>query len=292
MYKSHFAAAVMVDNEIVREVRKDGADVIYLPFGTDYQIRLKNLDFRRAVVSISIDGEDVLDGSQLVLDGNSTTDLKGFLDAKKNLAHNAFRFIEKTEKVSEHRGNRVDDGLLRIEVQFEEALPEIEQIIKWPAHQPYDPWYPWYPGYPHYHQPFWHSSGGALGTSGGTNILRGQSLAWSEGSDAVNNYSINCSITPPEVDAPKEALPPTTNTTNDAGITVSGSVVDQAFTTTVVRKLAAEKTVIVFQLRGKCVDGRPVVVPLLVKSKIECKTCGTISKSGVKFCKECGTCLL
>ncbi|MEK0340335.1 MAG: hypothetical protein QQN46_08995, partial [Nitrosopumilus sp.] len=101
MYSNKFVACIMVDDEVVREIRKDNSDLIYLPFGTDYQIRLKNLDHRRAVVSISIDGDDVLDGSRLVVESNSTTDLKGFLDCKTNKARNAFRFIEKTERVSD-----------------------------------------------------------------------------------------------------------------------------------------------------------------------------------------------
>ena len=178
MYSNKFAACIMVDDEVVREVRKDGADNIYLPFGTDYQIRLKNLDHRRAVVSISIDGEDALDGSRLVVEGNSTTDLKGKLDSKTNNARNGFRFIEKTERVSEHRGDRVDDGLVRIEVQFEEELPKIEQIIKYVPQQPFQPWDSWFPGS---HRPTMWFGSGFTHTSGNLAHTTNQTFQWSGG---------------------------------------------------------------------------------------------------------------
>lgn len=296
MYSNKFAACIMVDDEVVREIRKEGADHIYLPFGTDYQIRLKNLDYRRAVVSISIDGEDALDGSRLVVEGNSTTDLKGFLDPKTNNARNAFRFIEKTERVSEHRGDRVDDGLVRIEVQFEEDLPKIEQIIKYVPQQPLQPWHPWDSWFPQCpHQPtIWYGSGfchttGQFSHSSNANFTPG---------DAINN--IQCNVNEHTVDAEDvedvdlSNIPETTNTigTGNAGITVTGPIINQAFVTTHIRRLTAEKVVLVFKLVGKSKYNKPVVKPLLVKSKIECPTCGEKCKSGTKFCVECGTCLL
>ena len=305
MYSNKFAACIMVDDEVVREVRKDGADHIYLPFGTDYQIRLKNLDHRRAVVSISIDGDDVLDGSRLVVEGNSTTDLKGFLDSKTNNARNAFRFIEKTERVSQHRGDRVDDGLVRIEVQFEEDLPEIDQIIKYVPTRPYDPWHP-YP-YPINPGPYiaWYGGSGFT-NGGGSNQINLMSCSMGEpkptadvspAEDAADNPPSveNADLTGDPVEDASNALdiPPTTNTfTGNDGITVTGIVVNQGFTTVHIRKLAAEKVVLVFKLLGKSDDGYKVAKPLLVKSKIECETCGEKCKSGTKFCPECGTCLL
>jgi len=295
MYSNKFVACIMVDDEVVREIRKDNSDLVYLPFGTDYQIRLKNLDHRRAVVSISVDGDDVLDGSRLVVEGNSTTDLKGFFDSKSNKARNAFRFIEKTERVSDHRGDRADDGLIRVEVQFEEDLPLIEQTIKWPiTPHPYpQPWYPYNPG-------IWYGGGFASGGNSG-GICGGQSFSYSGDCEITNIECVN--NMQPTMDANVDDaedvdltnLPDignSTNTFNDAGITVTGGLVGQVFTTTFVRKLAAEKVVIVLKIVGKKSDSKPVVKPLLVKSKIECHTCGEKCKSGVKYCPECGTCLL
>ena len=289
MYSNKFVACIMVDDEVVREIRKDNSDLVYLPFGTDYQIRLKNLDHRRAVVSISIDGDDVLDGSRLVVEPNSTTDLKGCLNSDSNKALNAFRFIERILAIAEHRGDHVDDGLVRIEVQFEEDLPMIEQIIKWPLPSNARPWTPHNPG-------IWHD-GGLIQYQGF--YCQGQSFNYSSNAEIK---SIECCMNvQPTMDAADvdevdlsnlSNIGNTTNVVNDPGISGGGGLVGQAFTTTHVRKLSAEKTVIVFKILGKKSDSKLVVKPLLVKSKIECHTCGEKCKSAVKYCPQCGTCLL
>ena len=300
MYRNKFIACVMVDDEIVREVRQDGCDCIFIPFGTDYHLRLKNLDHRRAVVSVSIDGDDVLDGSRLVVDGNSTTDLRGFLDSKANVAHNAFRFIEQTDMVREHRGEHVDDGIVRIEVQFEETVPQIEQTIKWDGVKRDgigNPWgSPWYPCNISFGGGFTNDVMPGSSGSYSCNPQGHQTFDWSSDGQIE---SIQCSHSmEPTLDANDtdevdlSDIGDGTNTINTDGITVSGNVVDQMFTTTHIRRLASEKVVIVFKLMGKLRDEKPVTKPLTVKSKVECPTCGTMNKSGIKFCGECGTCLL
>ena len=61
-----------------------------------YSILLKNLDNRRAIAEVSIDGTDVLDGRRLVIDGNDDTELKGVM--VNNAVKNAFKFIQKNRK--------------------------------------------------------------------------------------------------------------------------------------------------------------------------------------------------
>ena len=117
-YADKFVVEVKQNGKILRI--KNGA--VYLPFGSEYSIFLKNLNSKRASVNISIDGEDVLDNNSLVLDANSSTELEGFL--RGNTAKNRFRFINKTKEISEHRGDRADDGLLRVEFAFEKPQPE------------------------------------------------------------------------------------------------------------------------------------------------------------------------
>jgi len=117
-YQDYFVAEIKVNGKIMRV--KDGA--VYLPFGSEYSILLKNLNTKRAAVKVSIDGDDVLDNSSLILDANSETELQGFL--RGNIAKNRFRFIHKTKQISEHRGDRADDGLVRIEFAFEKPKPE------------------------------------------------------------------------------------------------------------------------------------------------------------------------
>uniref|UniRef100_A0A6M3IDF3 Zinc-ribbon domain-containing protein n=1 Tax=viral metagenome TaxID=1070528 RepID=A0A6M3IDF3_9ZZZZ len=119
VYKSNFVVSVKCNGKILREF-KESDNFVKLPFGSEYSILLKNLESRSAVVSISIDGKDVLDGDKLIIESNKQVELEGF--KKKNKVTNRFKFIEKTEEISNHRGDRIDDGIIRIEYTFEKLF--------------------------------------------------------------------------------------------------------------------------------------------------------------------------
>jgi hypothetical protein len=114
MYQEKFIAVVKCNGKILREQNQCE---VHLPFGSEYSLLFKNLDSRRVSVNVSIDGTDILYGSSLVIDANSEGELERFLD--KVTHGNKLKFIEKTEQISEHRGDRVDDGIIRIEYAFE-----------------------------------------------------------------------------------------------------------------------------------------------------------------------------
>ena len=118
-YKDNFVAEVKCNGKILRI--KDGA--VHLPFGSEYTLLLKNLNSRKASVRVHIDGQDVLDYSSLILEPNSSTEIEGFLSG--TVARNRFKFIQKTKQVQDHRGDKIDDGLVRVEFAFEKARPEV-----------------------------------------------------------------------------------------------------------------------------------------------------------------------
>ena len=112
VYKDQFVAVLTHNGRILRESRQGQEDVIRLPFCSEYGIRLKNLSSNRAVVSVSIDGVDVLNGSRIVLGANETHDLEGFMDG--SAVKNKFKFIKKTSQIAEHRGDFIEvHGQLR-----------------------------------------------------------------------------------------------------------------------------------------------------------------------------------
>ena len=76
VFKKNFVAVVKVGGKIMRE---DNGEV-KIPFGSEYTILLKSKDTRKAVVSIEIDGQDVLDRKQLIVYPNSDSELQGFMD--------------------------------------------------------------------------------------------------------------------------------------------------------------------------------------------------------------------
>ncbi len=113
MYNNNFVAVIKSNGKILRE---SDNNVISIPFGSNYSILLKNLNTVEAVVDIEIDGENVLQGHNLVISPNSDFELSGKLkDLNKG---NKFKFIHKTKQISNYRGDRVDDGIIRITYSF------------------------------------------------------------------------------------------------------------------------------------------------------------------------------
>lgn len=113
VYKKNFAAAIKANGKVLRE--QNGS--VFLPFGQEYSITLKNLNSVRASVNISIDGKLISENGSLVVGPNKTIDVERFIS---NLnSGNRFKFIERTSTIENHRGIRVDDSLIRIEFSFE-----------------------------------------------------------------------------------------------------------------------------------------------------------------------------
>ena len=266
-YKDQFVAEVKANGNILRV--KDGA--VYLPFGSEYSILLKNLNSRKASILISIDGDDVLDGHSLVLDANESTELQGFL--RDTSAKNRFKFINKTKQIQEHLGDKVDDGMIRIEFAYEKVIPE--PLIKQTIHEVHH----------HYGNPmkysFYNDDSSWLGS---TRSLIGSSAGSNnvmENSGDQVMYSSNVTMDSLGVEDMSSPLP-------EEGITVKGSEINQAFRYASVGELE-QSEVIVIQLKGISINQSSVQKPITVKTKLECKTCGTKSKSSFKFCPVCGT---
>lgn len=247
MYASKLAAAVKSGGKVLREF----GDTVYVPFGNEYSIFIKNLNNVRALVHITIDGEKVTDDG-LVVNGNSQVDLERFLgDLSKG---HRFKFIERTSRIEQHRGIGVEDGLIRIEYQFEKP-PQ-----PWVA--PPDVWMS---------SPYrGKTKGGYVGATGSLGSLN--SIQCSTASYSAQASSVNSFV-------------------NDAGITVKGSVSDQKFTTTHMGAMESETHVMVIRLLGETGQGKQVKKPVTVKTRQVCDTCGHKNKATSKFCSECGTSL-
>jgi len=120
VYNNSLIVVIKNRGKILREFQ---GNVVRLPFGSDYSIYIKNKDtMKKALVSIKVDGQDVLDGNELIVSPKSSTELKGFM--KNSTVRNKFRFIEKTKEISDYRGNFVEDGLVEVAYRFEQS-PEI-----------------------------------------------------------------------------------------------------------------------------------------------------------------------
>ena len=278
-YKDNFVVEVKCNGKILRV--KD--DAVYLPFGSEYTLYLKNLNSQRASVNVSIDGEDVLDNHSLILDSNSSAELQGFL--RGNVARNRFRFIHKTKQIADHRGDKAEDGLIRIEFAFEKPLPEpqIKKTIQEVHH--------------HYHSsPFtytyygsnadWkYNDGGSSGHAGSpcSNVMYTNSC----GDLGARGIESNVTMDSLGVSSDQVAAQAVPNA--DEGITVKGSEVHQEFRYSSIGMLEEPK-VIVIQLKGLTSEtNKPIQEAVTVSTKLECPTCGTKSGSSAKYCANCGT---
>ncbi len=250
VFKNDFVVTVKCRGKILRE--KDGT--VYLPFGAEYSILMKNLSNRKALVEIEIDGEDVLNGNKLIVSPNSTEELERYLkDLKEG---NRFKFIEKTQDISEYRGDKIEDGIVRVSYRFEKEKPV--EVIQRTVYV--DDYYP-RSHYPRpYYEPIWWSS--SDGVNEGTTV----------------NYSS-------EVNCFSQSLG-----YSEDGITVPGSISNQEFKYGDIGELEDHSHVITLQLKGQ-IDEQEVTKPFTVKSKLVCSTCGKKNEGNMNFCGKCGTAL-
>jgi hypothetical protein len=280
MYKNQFVAAVKSGNKVLREV----GDTVYLPFGCEYSILLKNLNIVRAEARITIDGEDVLGGNSIVVNPNSDLELERFLkDLSKG---NRFKFIERTSSVEQHRGVGAGDGLIRIEWQYEKPRP-IYTVRP-------DPFSSTLWG--NNNSPWIRASGATYNVNG---ALRGVDMSNGDSTRAYAASATNATLQNMGITAQAASFHDGMATmdwaelkqsTNDVGITVPGSLSDQKFATVASFPLEDQKHVIVLQLKGET-EYNKVTAPVTVKAKPKCVTCGKVNKATAKFCSNCGTAL-
>ena len=266
MYESKMVCCLKANGKVLREHK----DTVYVPFGTEYSILIKNLNSVRAMVNISIDGKDIADGkADFIVNANTEIDLTRFLSNGNMNQGNKFKFIERTPGIEQHRGVGVEDGIIRIEFQFERQ----PQQLTWPTPDYWkDKLYYRDPGYLTSKAPdFWNQT---IGTSANANssMLRSVSHATSDPMFTAQASS-------------------TSYAANDVGITVPGSVSDQKFQSVAGFALDGVKHVMVLRLFGETPEGKKVVEPITVKAKPKCVTCGRVNKAGAKFCTDCGTSL-
>ena len=179
---------------------------------------------------------------------------------------NCFKFIERTSAIEQHRGIKIDDGIVRVSFKYEVPKPPVQS----------------------FNNTVW--GGGLTYPSGvrsmGSTIVSDNFGRMISGGMAANT-TINCS-----------AYSSTTTTTtmsaqaaSDVGITVPGSLSSQKFVTVSEFVTEVEEHVMILRLIGELSSGTPVPTPVTVKVKPQCGSCGKVSKAGTKYCPNCGTSL-
>lgn len=260
MYSNKLAVAIKTAKS---KVLREFDDTVYIPFGEEYSVFVKNLNSVRASVKVSVDGEDVGGGNAFVVNANDSIDIQRFIKNGNLAEGNRLKFVERSGSVEQHRGIGVEDGLVRVEFQFERILPLWNGNITQTT---------WYDGNNNHY---------------GTNINDFLSM------DVASSTSVKSTtrgFTAQSTANYSAEIGTPVNQVNDNGITVPGSISDQEFNEVASFPMETESHVIVLKLLGQT-DSNMVVEPVTVKAKPKCTTCGRTNKATAKFCTNCGTSL-
>lgn len=277
MYNNKAAVAIKVNGKTLREFK----DTVYIPFGSEYSLLIKNLNTVRAIFNVYIDGDNIVPGG-LVLNAGQEIDLERAIRNGNLSEGNALKFIERTGNIEQHRGVKLEDGLIRVEYQFEKIFKR-QDGIQWNNIK--------LGGQPYYGDPTWTVN---------TAVLRGSSAdvtpSYMKGtvSCADFSYTSDSMVMGSATLSASAASMQSFNTApqNETGITVAGSKSEQKFVTVSNFTCEPEKYSIVLKLLGETADNKEIREPITVKAKPKCTTCGKQNKATAKFCSECGTALV
>ncbi len=302
MYSNKLVACVKADGKVLRE---KGEEVL-LPFGAEYSLYFKNEHSRKVQIEVEIDGQDVMNGRALLLDAGETMDLEGFINDTEGNDNRAFKFITKTNEISDFRGDRAEDGLIKVSYTFEKERPIIK--VHDFQHDIYRTYTNCGPEY---------DKGIHTTTIGGDFDINDAIFGGSSSMEINSNISHNVNDTMDVSYASTNLNSVSNSTTNsidasfnatsmrsvnmdlgvatasaavsdDPGITVEGSNTGQSFKRGYIGILEDKKNTMVFQLRGLTSE-EIVREPVTVKTKKQCPSCGKKYKSSFEYCPQDGT---
>lgn len=122
-YQEGLVASIYVNDKPIREFNYKGQRTCRIPFGSEYQILIKNKSPRRGLISVDIDGMDVLGCKQLIIRPHDQLLLGRFVDdldvGKK------FKFISLNEGIETGEiqdPTSKDNGLITIKF-YKETEP-------------------------------------------------------------------------------------------------------------------------------------------------------------------------
>jgi hypothetical protein len=248
MYKNDIVVLVKVGGQPLRET---AGKFVHLPFNSEYTIELKNDSWRRAIVSVKIDGTSVLGVGELVIPAHTTIPLERFVTGENLSGGKRFKFVPLTDsKVQDPSSS--ENGLAEIEVWFEK-VPSCVTTTTWiPFSGTQTPWI--------------HDT---TTTSCNTTPQFASGELYSKRRMVANN---NASCNFQQV----HFLPDST------GATVEGSHSSQVFTKTTFGEKEYPSTVFKFWLRG-------VAEAVVSTDKLYCTQCGKKTRFDYKYCPRCGT---
>lgn len=280
MYSNKFVACVKADGKVLREKGEE----VFMPFGSEYTLWFKNENDRKVQIDVSIDGTDVLFGKALLLGAGETIDLKGFVRDIDGDDNRAFKFITKTQQISDFRGDKIEDGLIKIKYTFEREQTQETVYRNIVTNRFYNDYYT-------SNTPYTFGSNQYPTTKGGYSgdINASYSSFDTLGDDTPIATASTSYDTPVSKGVTRGmARGIDFEPSADPGITVEGSATNQSFQTGHIGPLESKTHTMIFQLKG-LTETEVVEEPITVKTKKQCTTCGKLWSGNYEYCPNDGT---
>ena len=233
MHKNNFLVHIKCNKKLLKE----NSDIVQIPFDSNYSIVMKNMDSRRCIVSIQIDGKSI--GNDLVLNGNQLLNLKRFIE--NNDSGNKFKFVKKESEST--KSLDIDQGFIRIEVKWEK--PKINNYFE--NSEPYIykfrpiPYISWNQYPPQYDGPLCHKENTGSEDMYKTVVSK---------SATIDNEIVYVKIPEPNERVFRNSNVDFSSQKLEEGITVKGKKCDQKFVTDTIGELEQNSIVFVFKLMG------------------------------------------
>lgn len=281
---------VVVNGQVIAD--KNG--FAQIPFGTEYHLRFRNKNNRRAVVKFFIDGEEV-SGNGYIIPANDFIEIKRHNDKDR-----AFKFVDldSAEATDAGKNGSNDDktkGTIEARFYLEK---EYSQLVK----KPMIPWvvgdgpsaHPWKKTgpYPYPTSPYWMKSDDCQDREEqplvhySASVGPQDSLKSDDTKKTVGLCSFNSTIDSTVHDANRNVTRSISRQIKD-GCTVEGYTTGQSFGTAYI-SLEDDYCVCRLHLQGYAVEEK-VFTHEPQESKY-CENCGAKKgKKTAKFCSNCGT---
>jgi len=118
MYNSGFALTVRKDGEFLREKNSFGRRLVFLPFGSEYSLFLKNKTNKKAKFQVRIDGKlTAPDDNWYVIYPHNTFDLERFMLDGDHSSGERFKFVN-VHGSGEEPG-KAENGVITVTVKLE-----------------------------------------------------------------------------------------------------------------------------------------------------------------------------
>jgi hypothetical protein len=111
-----YVVSVLHNNKPIKEINESGTRTVYLPFDSEYKVRLQNKTKKRCMVSVEIDGCDTnTPGSKFILQAGEKLDLERFLVSGNDQSGPRFKFVRAGSHPDVQDPTSSENGKLRVQ---------------------------------------------------------------------------------------------------------------------------------------------------------------------------------